>query len=152
MRMVNCSTKKRIFYYQYWLQLLSSMHLIHSEKIPKNDKNAQKITWNERKKNHKKQLQGPSLEHTARGQKANENVIKKSKPYPTTKVVEWKKKHVIIKKNMTKKIENTSKTLKKTAKKIEKIQTEKNTSLQKKVWIWKQKNVVFARRRNDELS
>jgi hypothetical protein len=40
------------------------------------------------KKNHKKQLQGPSLEHTARGQKANENVIKKSKPYPTTKVVE----------------------------------------------------------------
>jgi len=63
-------------------------------------------------------LQGP-LEHTARGQKANKNVIKKSKPYPTTKVVE--KKHVIIKKNieknMTKKIENTSQNIKKNCQK-----------------------------------
>jgi len=48
------------------------------------------------------------------------------------------KKHVIIKKsrkkNMTKKNENTSKT-KKLPKKIEKIQTEKNTSLQKKKYV-----------------
>jgi len=59
-------------------------------------------------------------------------VIKKSKPYPTTK--SCGKKKIMIKKTfkkMTKKIENTSKTLK-NCQKNRKIQTEKNTSLKKK--------------------
>jgi len=51
---------------------------------------------------------------------------------------------------MTKKIENTSKILK-NCQKNRKIQTEKNTSLQKKSMNGNKK-IVFARRRNDELS
>jgi hypothetical protein len=51
---------------------------------------------------------------------------------------------------MTKKIENTSKTLK-NCQKNRKIQTEKNTSLKKKVWM-ETKIVVLTRSRDDKFS
>jgi hypothetical protein len=41
-----------------------------------------------KEKNDKKHCK--DLEHNARGHNANKNVIKKSKPYPTSKVVEGK--------------------------------------------------------------
>jgi len=85
-----------------------------------------------KEKNDKKYCK--DLEHNARGHNANKNVIKKPKPYPTSKVVEGKK-NVMIKKYRKKIRPKKSKIppKHKNCQKNRKIQTEKNTSFQKKV-------------------